>query len=122
MTAIKAEIANRLHLLRRAETRRVATASLSRERVLFYSATMQSSFVIPLKVGDERFLVANLIYRRPKKFMLRELYPVHAMTRKVFGDITRKLSVIALRYLAQFRGTLSRRNSRVVSANSLQVS
>src|SRR5271154_547578 len=49
------------------------------------------------------------------------LYPVQAITRKSFGDITRKLSVTVLRYLVQFRGTLSRRKSRVASANSLQV-
>src|SRR5208283_6211467 len=47
----------------------------------------------------------------------RDIYPVHPRSRKSFGDITRKLSVIALLYLAQFRGTFSRRNSRAVSAN-----
>jgi hypothetical protein len=49
------------------------------------------------------------------------IYPVHAITRKSFGDITRKLSVTVLLYLAQFRGTLSLRKSSVASANSLQV-
>src|SRR5271163_1103637 len=50
-----------------------------------------------------------------------KVYPVHAITRKSFGDITRKLSVTVLLYLPQCRGTLSRRKSRVASANSLQV-
>jgi hypothetical protein len=52
---------------------------------------------------------------------MNQVYPVHAITRKSFGDITRKLSVTVLLYLSQCRGTLSRRKSKVASANSLQV-
>ena len=47
----------------------------------------------------------------------RELYPVHAITRKSFRDMTRKLSVTESHRLAQFRGTLSRKKSSVASAN-----
>ena len=41
------------------------------------------------------------------------VYPVHAKTRKSFGEMTRKLSVTESQIAAQFLGTLSRRKSRV---------
>ena len=55
-------------------------------------------------------------------FMLREkklcvVYPVHVMTRKSFGLMTRKLSVTESQRSAQFRGTVSRRKPSVASAN-----
>ena len=46
-----------------------------------------------------------------------ELYPVHVMTRKSFGLMTRKLSVTESQRSAQFRGTVSRRKPSVASAN-----
>ena len=45
------------------------------------------------------------------------LYPVHVMTRKSFGLMTRKLSVTESQKSAQFRGTVSRRKPSVASAN-----
>ena len=45
------------------------------------------------------------------------LYPVHVMTRKSFGLMTRKLSVTESQRSAQFRGTVSRRKPSVASAN-----
>ena len=50
-----------------------------------------------------------------------QVYPVHVTTRKSLGDITRKLSVTELRSCAQLRGTFSRRNSSVASANWVHV-
>ena len=46
-----------------------------------------------------------------------QLYPVHVMTRKSFGLMTRKLSVTKSQRSAQFRGTVSRRKPSVASAN-----
>ena len=46
-----------------------------------------------------------------------KLYPVHVMTRKSFGLMTRKLSVTESQRSAQFRGTVSRRKPSVASAN-----
>src|ERR1035437_3925694 len=46
-----------------------------------------------------------------------KVYPVQAITRKSFRDMTRKLSVTESHRLAQFRGTLSRKKSSVASAN-----
>ena len=45
------------------------------------------------------------------------IYPVHVMTRKSFGLMTRKLSVTQSQRSAQFRGTVSRRKPSVASAN-----
>ena len=45
------------------------------------------------------------------------IYPVHVMTRKSFGLMTRKLSVTESQKSAQFRGTVSRRKPSVASAN-----
>ena len=45
------------------------------------------------------------------------VYPVHVMTRKSFGLITRKLSVTESQRSGQFRGTISRRKLSVASAN-----
>ena len=49
------------------------------------------------------------------------LYPVHVMTRKSFGLMTRKLSVTESQRSAQFPGTFSRRKLSVASANWAQV-
>jgi len=49
------------------------------------------------------------------------LYPVHVITRKSLGEMTRKLSVTESHSPAQFLGTVSRRNPRVASANSRHV-
>jgi hypothetical protein len=49
------------------------------------------------------------------------IYPVHVMTRKSFGLMTRKLSETESQRSAQLRGTVSRRNPRVASANWAQV-
>jgi hypothetical protein len=49
------------------------------------------------------------------------VYPVHVMTRKSFGLMTRKLSVTESQRSAQFRGTVSRRKPSVASANWAQV-
>jgi drug/metabolite transporter (DMT)-like permease len=48
-------------------------------------------------------------------------YPVHVMTRKSFGLMTRKLSVTESQRSAQFPGTFSRRKLSVASANWAQV-
>ena len=45
------------------------------------------------------------------------IYSVHAITRKSLGDMTRKLSVTESHMSAQFRGTFSRKNPSVASAN-----
>jgi len=47
--------------------------------------------------------------------------PVHAITRKSLGDMTRKLSVTESRNFVQSLGTVSRRNLRVAPANSRYV-
>ena len=52
---------------------------------------------------------------------LRKVYPVHVMTRKSFGLMTRKLSVTESQRSAQFPGTFSRRKLSVASANCAQV-
>ena len=49
------------------------------------------------------------------------VYPVHVMTRKSFGLMTRKLSVTKSQRSAQFPGTFSRRKLSVASANWAQV-
>ena len=49
------------------------------------------------------------------------VYPVHAITRKSLGDMTRKLSVTESHRFAQLRGTVSRRKPSVASANWLHV-
>jgi hypothetical protein len=49
------------------------------------------------------------------------LYPVHVMTRKFLGEMTRKLSVTESQKCAQLRGTCSRRKPSVASANCAQV-
>src|SRR5712691_10980678 len=49
------------------------------------------------------------------------VYPVHVMTRKSFGLMTRKLSVTESQKSAQLRGTFSRRKLSVASANWAQV-
>ena len=49
------------------------------------------------------------------------VHPVHVTTRKSLGDMTRKLAVTELRSCAQLRGTFSRRNSSVASANWVHV-
>jgi Resolvase, N terminal domain len=51
----------------------------------------------------------------------RQQYPVHPRSRKSLGEIIRKLSVTESQNSAHLLGTWSRRNSRVVSANSPQV-
>ena len=50
-----------------------------------------------------------------------EIYPVHVTTRKSLGLMMRKLSVTESQRSAQFRGTVSRRNPSVASANWAQV-
>ena len=52
---------------------------------------------------------------------IKRLYPVHVMTRKSFGLMTRKLSVTESQRSAQFPGTFSRRKLSVASANWAQV-
>jgi hypothetical protein len=49
------------------------------------------------------------------------VYPVHVMTRKFLGEMTRKLSVTESQKCAQLRGTCSRRKPSVASANCAQV-
>src|SRR5271166_5788323 len=49
------------------------------------------------------------------------IYPVHAITRKSLGDMTRKLSVTESHRFAQLRGTVSRRKPSVASANWVHV-
>ena len=49
------------------------------------------------------------------------VYPVHVMTRKSFGLMTRKLSVTESQRSAQFPGTFPRRKLSVASANWAQV-
>ena len=51
----------------------------------------------------------------------RTIYPVHVMTRKSFGLMTRKLSVTESQRSAQFPGTFSRKKLSVASANWAQV-
>ena len=50
-----------------------------------------------------------------------DVYPVHVMTRKFLGEMTRKLSVTESQKCAQLRGTCSRRKPSVASANCAQV-
>ena len=60
--------------------------------------------------------------RRPTAAAINfKLYPVHVMTRKSFGLMTRKLSVTESQRSAQFPGTFSRRKLSVASANWAQV-
>ena len=49
------------------------------------------------------------------------IYPVHVMTRKSFGLMTRKMPVTESQRSAQFPGTFSRRKLSVASANWAQV-
>src|SRR5712691_9777003 len=48
---------------------------------------------------------------------VRDVYPVHVMTRNSFGLMTRKLSVTESQRSTQFRGTFSRKKLSVASAN-----
>ena len=64
-----------------------------------------------------RTMVANL--DDPSNYLM--IYLVHAITRKSLGDMTRKLSVTESHRFAQLRGTVSRRKSRVASANWVHV-
>src|ERR1700679_3979242 len=50
-----------------------------------------------------------------------QIYRAHPRSRKSLGEIIRKLSVTESQDSAHLLGTSSRRNSRVVSANSPQV-
>ena len=50
-----------------------------------------------------------------------DIYPVHVITRKSLGEMTRKLSVTESHSPTQFLGTVWRRNPRVASANSRHV-
>ena len=54
-------------------------------------------------------------------FLNLKVYPVHAITRKSLGDMTRKLSVTESHRFAQLRGTVSRRKPSVASANWVHV-
>ena len=70
---------------------------------------------------DGRWLAAggwDTSYEKTNTF---SLYPVHPRSRKSLGEIIRKLSVTESQNSAHLLGTSSRRNSRVVSANSPQV-
>ena len=58
---------------------------------------------------------------RAARDLRRHVYPVHVMTRKSFGLMTRKLSVTESQRSAQFPGTFSRRKLSVASANWAQV-
>ena len=65
---------------------------------------------------------ANTLLMEPVSFgNLNLVYPVHVMTRKSFGLMTRKLSVTESQRSAQFPGTFSRRKLSVASANWAQV-
>ena len=55
------------------------------------------------------------------RHIVLDVYPVHPRSRKSLGEIIRKLSVTESQNSAHLLGTWSRRNSRVVSANSPQV-
>src|SRR5271165_2648320 len=67
-------------------------------------------------IGEE--LSPNGRSRPPDKYLV---YPVHAITRKSLGDMTRKLSVTESHRFAQLRGTVSRRKPSVASANWVHV-
>ena len=72
--------------------------------------------VPPHKIGDlERATFSNIEHQAI------EVYPVHVMTRKSFGLMTRKLSVTESQRSAQFPGTFPRRKLSVASANWAQV-
>ena len=71
-----------------------------------------------IEIAAQRYEVSedalyHRMHRAPKKY----IYPVHVMTRKSFGLMTRKLSVTESQKSAQFRGTVSRRKPSVASAN-----
>jgi hypothetical protein len=51
-----------------------------------------------------------------------QIYPIHARTRKSFGLMTRKLSVMVSRRFVQFCGTFSRKKVSAAPANSREVS
>jgi glyoxylate utilization-related uncharacterized protein len=73
--------------------------------------------------GESHILRADQIAFIPAgvAHSLSNLYPVHVMTRKFFGLMTRKLSVTESQRSVQFRGTVSRRKPSVASANWAQV-
>lgn len=50
------------------------------------------------------------------------IYPAHPRSRKILGEIIRKLSVTESQNSFHLRGTSSRRNPKVASANSVHVS
>ena len=89
-----------------------------------------------LKLGfSEMGCISSLLIGRFKNILLLFLYqkvphqsddywivyPVHVMTRKSFGLMTRKLSVTESQRSAQFPETFSRRKLSVASANWAQV-
>jgi len=78
----------------------------------------------PLGITTIQYVVPRRIVGRSLDLIfigLRDVYFVHVITRKLLGDMTRKLSVTESRNRAQFLGTLSRRNPSVASANWLKV-
>ena len=74
-----------------------------------------------LRVAEVEQLDVRMKENKVVEYRARVRYPVHAITRKSLGDMTRKLSVTESHRSAQFRGTVSRRKSRVASANWVQV-
>ena len=67
---------------------------------------------VKITASDKRTCRAS-----PADYGWSSIYPVHVMTRKSFGLMTRKLSVTESQKSAQFRGTVSRRKPSVASAN-----
>ena len=81
------------------------------------------SFVpkVQIEVAVPASVVDNVVDAIVRSARTGQIYPVHVTTRKSLGDMTRKLSVTELRSCAQLRGTFSRRNSSVASANWVHV-
>ena len=75
---------------------------------------------IPDWQGRARFSTTTL-QNQGVPSVVENYNPAHPRSRKSLGEIIRKLSVTELQNSAHLLGTSSRRNSRVVSANSPQV-
>ena len=86
-----------------------------------FGAFALSSFVSALRIGQWILHAEPRAIINAGRWSLALIYPVHVTTRKSLGDMTRKLSVTELRSCAQLRGTFSRRNSSVASANWVHV-
>ena len=135
MEAARSLIRRLQHIYERSTSQKATISSANRDskvdRVALYGpypAFLRRAFAVfkPIPRGDIRWpsdpaSLAKEMGRKSRRKPPAKIYPVHAITRKSLGDMTRKLSVTELHRFAQLRGTVSRRKPSVASANWLHV-